>query len=296
MTKRTASLLILLGGTCMSFVGLLMRLVDSADGFQILAYRSVTLSIMVALVACLNRKIRLMDFLRSLNKNDLYMGATLSVAFSFYVFAMLNTSVASALMILTVTPFFAAVLAWFFLKETPARLVWVCMIGAILGVGLMVSDGVELGHSRGNIFALLSALSFAGMLVFARNSKQPDPLGGTFLAGIFSILIGVGLSATIGKGIALSPYDLKLILFMGAFTIGLGIALMTWGTAYVPAAEASLLLLVESLFGPIWVWVFLNEAMTPVEIIGGALVLFCVATLALSQRRTKIPIDNLSMK
>lgn len=296
MTKRSASLLILLGGTCMSFVGMLMRLVDVADGFQILAYRSMSLSLMVALVACLNRKISPMNFLRSLDRNDLSMGATLSVAFTFYVFAMLNTSVASALMILTVTPFFAAILAWFFLGEIPARLTWVCMIGAVIGVGLMVSDGVELGHSLGNVYALLSAFSFAGMLVFARNSKQPDPLGGTFLAGVFSIVIGVVFSVTLGSGLILTPYDFWLILFMGAFTIGLGIALMTWGTAYVPAAEASLLLLVESLFGPIWVWVFLSEAMTPIEIIGGALVLFCVATLALSQRKKQLPIETLSMK
>ena len=56
MTKSNACLLILLGGTCMSFVGLLMRLLDNADGFQILAYRSIALSLMVVLVACLKRK------------------------------------------------------------------------------------------------------------------------------------------------------------------------------------------------------------------------------------------------
>lgn len=277
----------------MSFVGLLMRLIDDADGFQILAYRSVTLSMMVALVACLNRKVSLKNFLRSLDRNDLNMGCALAIAFTFYVFAMLNTSVASALIVLTVTPLYAAVFAWFFLKEVPARLTWVCMFGAIVGVGLMIGDGFALGHTLGNIYALISSLSFAAMLVFARKSRQPDPLGGTFLAGVFCILIGVGFSSVLGRGLTVSPYDMGLILFMGAFTIGLGIALMTWGTAYVPAAEASLLLLVESLLGPIWVWVFLGEAMTLIEILGGILVLISVAALALSQRKGQIAVDNL---
>ena len=221
MTKRNASLLILLGGICMSFVGLLMRLVDSADGFQILAYRSVSLTIIVALIACLKRRVGLFTFLGSLDSNDFRMGGALAIAFSFYVFAMLNTSVASTLMILTVTPFLAAILAWVFLGETPARLTWICMIGAMVGVALMVSNGVELGRTSGNLFAFFSAFSFAAMLVFARNSKQSDPLGGTFLAGVFSLLIGLGFSATMGNGLILLPYDFGLILFMGAFTIGL---------------------------------------------------------------------------
>lgn len=284
MTKQKASLLILLGGTCMSFVGLFMRLIEGADGYQILTYRSVTISIMVACVACLRRKIHVMRFLRSFDKNDFAMGISLAIGFSFYVFSMLNTSVASTLMILTATPFFTATLAWAFLGETPARLTWVCMFTAILGVGLMVSEGVELGRTVGNLYSVVSSVSFAVMLVFARNSVQPDPLGGTFLAGIISIVIGIVLSGTLGTGLGVSNYDLWLILFMGAFTIGLGIALVTWGTAYVKAAEASLLLLIESLLGPIWVWVFLNEAMSTIEMFGGALVLISVAALASSQR------------
>jgi len=288
MTKTNACLLILLGGTCMSFVGLLMRLLDNADGFQILAYRSIALSLMVALVACLKRRATLGAFIRSLDANDLKMGAALAIAFSFYIFSMLYTSIASTLMILTTVPFFTAILAWFFIGEVPARLTWVCMIGAVCGVGIMVSDGVELGRSLGNFFALLSGICFAAMLVFARNSKQPDPLGGTFLAGVISVVIGLGFSTTLGNGLVLSAHDTGLILFMGAFTIGLGIALVTWGTGYVPAAEASLLLLIESLLGPIWVWAFLGEAMTQIEVMGAALVLLSVAAFAFSQKEKTI--------
>ncbi len=272
----------------MSFVGLFLRLVDSADGFQILAYRSVTLSLIVAIVVCLKRKVTLVAFLHSLDVNDLKMGIALSIAFAFYIFSMLYTSVASTLLILTTVPFFTALLAWFFLSEVPARLTWACMIAAVLGVGLMVSDGVALGRSMGNLFALISGICFAAMLVFARNSKQPDPLGGTFLGGIISMAIGFSFCTTLGNGFILSVHDFTTILFMGAFTIGLGIALVTWGASVVPAAETSLLLLVESLLGPIWVWVFLSEAMTKTEIIGGALVLLSVTTLALSQKEKPI--------
>ena len=159
------------------------------------------------------------------------------------------------------------------------------MIGAVLGVGLMVSDGIELGRTTGNVYAIISSISFAIMLVFARKNTQVDPLGGTFMAGIISAVAGLILSYIFGTGIDVSSYDLYLTLFMGAFTIGLGIALVTWGTATVPAAEASLLLLIESLLGPVWVWVFLSEAMTIIEIIGGTFVLLSVVAQALLQSK-----------
>jgi len=77
-----------------------------------------------------------------------------------------------------------------------------------------------------------------------------------------------------------------MTLFMGAFTIGIGIAFVTWGTAYVPAAEVSLLVLIESVLGPVWPWIFLGEAMSNLEIIGGFVVLCAVVLLALTSRGT----------
>ena len=74
---------------------------------------------------------------------------------------------------------------------------------------------------------------------------------------------------------------------MGAFTIGIGIAFVTWGTSYVPAAEVSLLVLIESVLGPVWPWLFLGEAMSRLEIAGGSVVLAAVALLALTSRETR---------
>ena len=280
MTKRNATFTILLGGFFMSFVGLLMKMIIDASGFQILFFRSMSLSLVVIIFACIITKSNPKTFMKRLDRYDLLMGIFLSMAFATYVFSMLYTSVASTLFILGITPFLAAIIAWYYLKEKPKIIVWVTMIVATTGVFLMVSDGMVFGKTFGNILAFFSALLFAMTLVVARYSKKENVLGGTFLGGAFACLIGLIASLLLNHGLLISSYDMSLSLFMGAFTIGLGITLVTTGTPFVPAAEVSLLVLIESVLGPIWVWIFLSEAMTTFELVGGILIFAALIILA----------------
>ena len=273
MSKKHAVLLILTGGTFMSFVGLYMRLLSQADGFQILFYRSLSLCFMVGLVCCLRRKVSPFNFLKSIDKNDFTIGMVLSLAFASYVFAMLYTTVASTLLILSATPFMAATIGWLWINERPRPITWVAMAFAIAGIYFMVESGYQLGNNIGNLLALLSGFWFALMLVMARRSGKDDILGGTFVGGLICVVIGASMALLIGTGLRVLTLDLIIILGMGAFGIGIGIALVTWGASHVPAAEVSILVLIESVLGPVWPWIFLNEAMTLSEIFGGALVL-----------------------
>ena len=281
MLKKHAVLLILTGGTFMSFVGLYMRLLSHAAGFQILFYRSLSLCFMVGLVCCLRRKVTPFNFLKSIDRNDFVIGIVLSLAFASYVFAMLYTTVASTLLILSATPFMAATIGWLWINERPRPITWLAMAFAIAGIYFMVKSGYQLGNSIGNLLALLSGFWFALMLVMARRSRKDDILGGTFIGGVICVVIGASMAFLIGTGLRVLTLDLVIILGMGAFGIGIGIALVTWGASHVPAAEVSILVLIESVLGPVWPWVFLNEAMTLSEIFGGALVLGSVVVFAL---------------
>ena len=285
MTRKSATLTILLGGLFMSFVGLIMRLIVDATGFQILFYRSLTISLVVIIFSCIMTKSNPLVFFKKLDKFDLTMGVFLSLAFATYVFSMLYTSVASTLFILSVTPFLAAIIAWLWLREKPRKIVWFTMIAATFGVALMVNDGITQGKTYGNFLALLSALFFALALVIARYSAKENVLGGTFLGGAFACLIGFLAAIYFKQGLIISQYDLSLSLFMGAFTIGLGITLVTTGTPFVPAAEVSLLVLVESVLGPVWVWLILSEAMSKLEIIGGLIIFVSLIFLAKSNQK-----------
>lgn len=276
MSRSVAISLVLTGGVLMGMVGLILRLMESADGFQILVYRSFALSAMVMLVACLRRKTGVSDFLRSFDKWDVLIGILLGLAFSFYVYALLNTNIASALFILSSAPIFAALMAWFFVGEKPSKITYAALLLAVAGVGLMVKDGIDTGGIIGNLYALFSAFCFAAMLVVIRYTQKEDALGGTFLGGVFACGLNAVITIALGSGLVISSWDLGLSLFMGAFTIGLGIAFVTWAASYLPAPEVSILVLIESVTGPIWVWLFLGEGTTINALIGGAIVLGAV--------------------
>ena len=268
----------------MSFVGLIMQLLETSNGFLILFYRSIGFSIIVGSFVCARRRVSPLTFLKSLDSIDFKMGMLLSATFIGYVFAMLYTSVASTLFILSVTPFLAALIAWIWIGEKPKLSTWFSMLFAMCGVLIMLRNGLNGGGTLGNIFAFLSAISFASMLVFVRHSKRIDVLGGTFLGGVFSCGFGFLVSILINHTLYVSANDLMLIIFMGAFTIGIGFLLVTWASTSLPPAEVSLLVLTESVLGPIWPWIFLGQAITLMEGLGGISIFVAILILLLSNQ------------
>ena len=283
MSPKYATILILSGALCMSFAALFVKLIQNADGFQILFYRGFPQCMMVMIVACFIRRISLVEFFKSIDKTDLILGFTMCIAFSFYIFALLNTSVASALFILSISPVFAALLSWRIIGEIPTKTTWIAILFAMVGVTVMVGADLTRGQLIGNLFAMISAFSFALMLVFARKSKKSDVLTGNFLGAGFAILMAIILAYSYGDGLIVSTQDMLLSFALGAFTIGIGIAFVAWAAPYLPAPNVGVLVLIESVLAPVWVWLFLDMPMKYQEILGG-LIIFC-AVLILSTKR-----------
>ena len=283
MSPKYATILILSGALCMSFAALFVKLIQNADGFQILFYRGFPQCMMVMIVACFIRRISLVEFFKSIDKTDLILGFTMCIAFSFYIFALLNTSVASALFILSISPVFAALLSWRIIGEIPTKTTWIAILFAMVGVTVMVGADLTRGQLIGNLFAMISAFSFALMLVFARKSKKSDVLTGNFLGAGFAILMAIILAYSYGDGLIVSAQDMLLSFALGAFTIGIGIAFVAWAAPYLPAPNVGVLVLIESVLAPVWVWLFLDMPMKYQEILGG-LIILC-AVLILSTKR-----------
>ena len=269
----------------MSFNGLFLRMMEQADGFQVMIVRSSTLLLMVWLFASIFRKTSPVAVVRAIDGVDWIVGGLMALAFSFYVYAILNTNVASALFILSSAPIFAAALGWFLAGEKPSKVTLISIGLAVLGVAVMVYDGFETGGLLGNFYAMFSALCFACMLVVIRkfgSDTRTDGLGGTMLGGALAVILNLIVALTFGDGLVMTPFDAGLSLFMGAFAIGLGIAFVTVATSHLPASEVSILVLIESVLAPLWVWLAFDET-TSVNVLIGGVVVFVAVILQASR-------------
>ena len=280
MTKKLAIILVVLGALLMSLNGILIKLIEDADGFQILFYRSLTLSLTVGLVISIKRNERFLNFIKSFDKWDSLLGIFLSVAFIFYVFSIILSSVAATLFILASSPLIAALLSWLILKEVTNKITYFAMLLSTIGVAIMVKESFETSKAIGNFLALLSACAFASMLVTARKSGKADVLNGTFIGGVLSGVFGLFFLIVSDTGLYVGFQDLVLMFVMGSVAIGLGISLVTWAAPFVPAPEVAVLVLLESLLGPLWVWILLKDGMTFYELLGGLLIFLAVIILS----------------
>ena len=285
MQRHHAIIFVLAGALCMSFAALIIRLIEHADGFQILAYRSITQASVVGLFALYLSKQNVGDFLRKTDRIDALIAFFMMIAFGTYVLSLLNTSVASTLLILSIAPVFAALIGWVVNNEPPNLIATISIITAIIGVIIMIEDGFGGGRTIGNFLAVISALAFSMMLVTARRSKKSNVLKGNALGALLSGIVAAPIALGFSDGGLIIPLqDAGLSLLNGGLTIGLGILLISLAAPHLPAHEVSLLVLLESILSPIWVWLILSEPISRAEVIGGALVLFAVILLSFAGR------------
>ena len=109
-------------------------------------------------------------------------------------------------------------------------------------------------------------------------------LTGNFLGACFAIILATILAYTYGDGLVIPVKDMWLSFTLGAFTIGIGIALVAWGAPYLPAPNVGVLVLLESVLAPVWVWLLLDTPMKYQEILGGIIILCAVLILSTQKK------------
>lgn len=287
MSRSAAIMIVLAGAVFMSFSGAVLRFIDDAHAVQVLAYRAFGFACILLPIACIRRQSTALAFFASLDGQDVRMGALIATALSCYIYSILNTTVASTLFILAAAPFMAAIIGWFWIGEKPRLVTWCTMALALVGVGIMVLDGAGTGRMFGNVMALCSAAAFSTALVYTRKTGKADMLGGTFLGGYFAAIFNTILSVGMGLTLVISLPDFAISYLSGVFIIGLGMGLVIWGATHLPAAEVSILMLIESVLGPFWVWLVLAEPTSLPLLIGGGIVLSSVVLQTLLTRSKK---------
>ena len=283
-------LFVFLAGILWSTVGIGIRLMESAVVWQILFYRSISLSVFLFIILYWSKKEN--PFLLAYRSGlaGLVGGLALVAAYTGGVYSIQQTSVANAMLLFATAPFFAAILGKLVLGESVRKTTWIAIAIAILGVFVMVLDKVGAFSLLGNFAALGSAIGFAIFTITLRWGRAGEMMPAVFISGLLAIPIMAVVCFKLGIAIEISNHDRLLALGMGVFQVGLGLVLYTIGSKSIAAAELVLLSLAEVILGPFWVWLFLEETASKFTLVGGSILVLAIAGNALSGQRHKPPV------
>ena len=279
--KTPGYILCLLAGFCLSFGGPLIREFEGASPWQILFWRSLFFVLAIVTFLLLVYKKQAFSIIKKSGFSGILGGVFLSTSFVGYVFAITETTIANVVFIISSQTLFLAVFAYFFLKEKISLRSFVAIILAISGVVLMLGDSISGGSLIGNLAALLIPVNFSILVIIIRKHPDLDMVPAIFYSGILSTVYGFILS----ESLTLSYKDLGLSFLLGVPQLAFGFIFVTIGSRTTPAATVGLLMLTESIFGPIWGWLFFNEMPSTSVFIAGAMIITAVIIRSLEKTK-----------
>ncbi len=279
--------LVIIGGAFLSLSGILLRNLESANGWQILFYRGFAFSATLFLLLLIRYRKGTVQAFREIGISGIWAGTVLGLGSICYVFAILTTTVANAVFIIGAAPLATAFVGWLILGERTSRFGIIAMVVSLGGISLMFADGLIEGRWLGNIAALVVVASFVVYLLIIRNRRHVDMLPATCLGGLVMSLV----SGFFVDTFKISNHDLVIALLMGCVQFGIGFICFTIATRYIMASEVALFALSESILSPIWVWIGVGEEPSVLTLCGSGIVLVSVSAyciVSIREERNKM--------
>ena len=281
--KIPGYILLLFGGFCLSWGGFIIRSFEEASIWQILFLRSFFF--LLALIAFLfvTYKKNTFNIIKESGLPGLLGGFVLSFSFVAFVVAMSNTTVANVVFIISTQTMFLAIFGYFYLKEKVSLIGLISILLAMSGIIIMVGDSISGGSLFGNIVALAIPLNFAILVMIIRKNTKVDMVPAIFYSGIFSLIYGFFLA----ESFEFTKHDLWMGFLLGVPQLAVSFICITIGSRTVESATVGILMLMETLCAPLWVWLFLNE-IPPISVfIGGAVIISAIILKSFDKKHSK---------
>ena len=270
--KTPGYVLCLLGGFFLSWGGLIIRLFETNDIWQILLIRSLFFIIALTAFLFLTYKKNTIKVIKNSGFPAVIAGLFLSLSFVAYVVAMSKTTVANVVFIISTQTIFLALFGFLFLKEKITLKGLIAITLAFVGMLVMVGDSINQGTLFGNIVAFAIPINFTILVMIIRKFPDLDMVPAIFYSGIFSGIYGLLLASNL----TFSSNDILMGFLLGVPQLAFGFICVTIGTKTTKAVTVGLLMLLETIFAPIWVWIFLNEVPPISVFMGGAIIISAV--------------------
>ncbi len=267
-------------GSLLAFVGVMFITPDSLfirlssiNTWELLFYRGAIPSVVILIALILFYKSNLIKVTLAMGLAGLFYALTFSITNITFIVSIQNTNVANTLVMIATAPMLSAILAAVFLKENPDRNTWIAILITFLAVVYIFFDSFKLGNFFGDIFGLITALGLAVGANIIRSVRDKDLVPaaviGKFLVAIFALFFVDNL--------ILQGRDNIIVPLMCIMCVGIPFVLVTIAPRFITAAEVNLFFLLETIIGPIWVWLIIKEQPSIETIYGGILIIITIA-------------------
>ena len=268
-------------GSLMAFVAVMFITPDSlfirlsnVETWSLVFYRGIIPFVLVFIGMLLIYRLKFFNLLRSNGYYGFAYVLTFSVTNIAFVVSIQNTNVANTLIMIATAPMLSAILGLFFLKENPDKKTWVAIFITFFAALYIFYDSIKLGNFFGDILGFVAAMGLAVGAVIIRSAKKlnlvPSAVVGKLIIALFAMLFV--------KDYSLNNNDIYIVPLMCVMCVAIPFVLVTIAPRFITAAEVNLFFLLETIIGPIWVWLIIKEQPSPETIVGGAIIVLTIAT------------------
>ena len=268
-------------GSLMAFIAVMFITPDSlfirlsnVETWSLVFYRGIIPFGLVFVGMLLIYKLKFFDLLRSNGYYGCAYVLTFSVTNVAFVVSIQNTNVANTLIMIATAPMLSAILGSLFLKENPDKKTWIAIFITFFAALYIFYDSIKLGNFFGDILGFVAAMGLAVGAVIIRSAKKlnlvPSAVVGKLIIALFAIFFV--------KDYSLNNNDIYIVPLMCVMCVAIPFVLVTIAPRFITAAEVNLFFLLETIIGPIWVWLIIKEQPTPETIVGGAIIVLTIAT------------------
>lgn len=272
-TTRIKGLTIAAVGVLFIVPDALLVKITSVDSVVFLFWRGLLLALSFFVISWARYRSRLIPEIRKCGRKGLFCAGAFAISTLGFVVGMKNTAAGNVLVILNTAPVIAALIAWAVWKETLPFRTWVIILVCVTGATLMAVGEFGKGDPIGLIMAVVAATALASNLNVARSRPESD----MSVMLMFGALVLAGVAALLGGAQLPSSRDFFFIALLCLVFLPTACILIQIGPRYIPAAEVSLMLLLETVLGSFLVWLFLGEVPTRLSLVGGAIVFSALA-------------------
>ena len=267
-------------GSLLAFVAVMFITPDSlfirlsnVDTWGLVFYRGIIPFFTVLLGMLIIYKLSFFKILLSSGYHGIFYVITFSVTNITFVVSIQNTNVANTLVMIATAPMLSAILGAIFLKEPPDKKTWISIMITFLAIIYIFYDSLKLGNFYGDILGFITAIGLAVGAVIIRSAKNknlvPAAVVGKLFVATFALLFI--------ESFALVGTDRLIVPLMCILCVAIPFVLVTIAPRFIPAAEVNLFFLLETIIGPIWVWLIIKEQPSLETLQGGLIIVFTIA-------------------